>query len=230
MQCSEGAFGASSAPMTCSPNADTEVERSLQKGFTQDFKSCEDLVAELGPDVVVNKLGCTLKVKISGDIKERVVTDLRRPGGNNRLKTRERVVPPRVLDLGDSTFRLGEYWGDITLVELAAIDFSDAFHTIFLRMASAPCASSSPQVLPHLPAVTRQSQCTAGLGQLCRSGLSADAGGGREYESHCYVDDPGMAMAGSADLEPREGTLLGALALGTLSQRCQGKAIPSHLA
>ena len=186
--------------MTCSPDADTEVERFLQKGFTQDFKSCEDLVAELGPDVAVNKLGCVLKVKISGDIKERLVTDLRRPGGNNRLKTRERVVPPGVLDLVDSTLRLGEYWGDITLVELAAIDFSDAFHTIFSRMASAPCASSSQQKVLHLPAVTRQSQCTAGLGQVCRSGLSADAGGGREYESHCHVDDPGMARAGSSDL------------------------------
>ena len=146
------------------------------------------------------------------------------------MKTRERVVPPGVLDLVDSTLRLGEYWGDITLVEFAAIDFSDAFHTIFLRMASTPCASSSQQEVLHLPAVTRPSQCTAGLGQVCRSGLSADAGGGREYESHCYVGDPGMAMAGSSDLEPREGTLLGALALGRFVSAVprQGHAQPSR--
>ena len=154
MQCSEGAFGACSAPTTCSPSnnsfydagphADAEVERILQKGFTQELKSWEDLVAELGPDVVVDKLGCVLKVKISGNIKARLVTDLRRPGGNGRLKIRERVVLPRVLDLVYSILRLVEYWGDITLVELAAIDFSDAFHTIFLRMASAPLCVFEP--------------------------------------------------------------------------------------
>jgi hypothetical protein len=66
-------------------------------------------VAELGSDVVDDKFGRGLKVKISGGIKERLVADLRRPGGNNRLKTREHVVPPGVLDLVDSTPRLGEY-------------------------------------------------------------------------------------------------------------------------
>ena len=98
MQCSEGAFGAFSAPTTCSPNnnsfydagphTDAEVERILQKGFTQEFKSREYLVEKLGPDVVVSKLGCVLKVKISGDIKARLVTDLRRPGGNDALSQR----------------------------------------------------------------------------------------------------------------------------------------------
>ena len=192
MQCSEGAFGAFSAPTTCSPSnnsfydasphADAEVERSLQKGFTQELKSWEDLVAELRPDMVVDKLGCVLKGKISGNIKARLVTDLRRPGGNGRLKIRERVVLPRVLDLVYSILRLVEYWGDITLVELAAIDFSDAFHTIFLRMASAPPVRlrAEREVL-HPPAVTRRTgQCTAGLGQACRSGLSADTGDGNE--------------------------------------------------
>ena len=221
MQCSEGAFGAFSAPTTCSPSnnsfydasphADAEVERILQKGFTQELKSWEDLVAELGPDVVVDKLGCVLKVKISGNIKARLVTDLRRPGGNGRLKIRERVVLPRVLDLVYSILRLVEYWGDITRVELAAIEFSDAFHTIFLRMASAPVRLRVEWEVLHPPAVTRRTgQCTAGLSQACRSGLSADAGDGNENwkRSLSLVLLPSVA----------------------LPQRCQGKAIPSHLA
>ena len=48
---------------------------------------------------MINKLGCVLKTKASGEVKARLVTDLRRSEGNGKLKIRERVVPPRVLDL-----------------------------------------------------------------------------------------------------------------------------------
>ena len=59
------------APATCSLNytsfadtgsqADAEVKRSLQKGFTQEFDSWKDLVTELGPDSVVNNLGKSIE-------------------------------------------------------------------------------------------------------------------------------------------------------------------------
>ena len=54
------------------------------------------------------------------------------------MKIRERVVLPIVLDLAYSILRLVEYWGDIVLIDLAAIVFSDAFHTIFARWDERP--------------------------------------------------------------------------------------------
>ena len=72
MQCSQGSQDkAFNAPATCSPNytsfadtgsqADAEVKRSLQKGFSQEFDSWKDLVTELGPDSVVNNLGKSIE-------------------------------------------------------------------------------------------------------------------------------------------------------------------------
>ena len=72
MQCGQGSQDkAFNAPATCSPNytsfadtgsqADAEVKRSLQKGFTQEFDSWKDLVTELGPDSMVNNLGKSIE-------------------------------------------------------------------------------------------------------------------------------------------------------------------------
>ena len=76
--------------------------------------------------------------KTSGEVKARLVTDLRRSGGNGRLKIRERVVLPRVLDLVFFALRLLEVWEDVSLLDLAAIDFTDAFHTLWLREEERP--------------------------------------------------------------------------------------------
>ena len=213
MQCGQGSQdGAFNAPATCSPNynsfydagshADAEVKRILEKGFTREFDSWEDLVAELGPDVVVNKLGCVLKVKISGDVKARLVTDLRRSGGNGRLKIQERVVLPGVLDLVFSILRLLEYWGDIALIDLAAIDFSDAFHTIFLRWDERPlCVFESNgkyYVYLRLPFGLASAPLIWGRLAAAAFRLTQAMAVRAEYESHCYVDDPGMAVAGSS--------------------------------
>ena len=43
-----------------------------------------------------------LKTKAPDEVKARLVTDSRKPKGNGELNNRERVVPPRVLDLAFS--------------------------------------------------------------------------------------------------------------------------------
>ena len=43
-----------------------------------------------------------LKTKAPNEVKARLVTDSRKPKGNGELNNRERVVPPRVLDLAFS--------------------------------------------------------------------------------------------------------------------------------
>ena len=69
-----------------------EVKRIHEAGFTRAYHSLDELKQELGQDVVINNLGCMLKTKTSGEVKARLVTDLRRSGGNGRLKIRERMV------------------------------------------------------------------------------------------------------------------------------------------
>ena len=87
---------------------------------------------------MVDKPGCVLKAKASGEVKVRLVTDLRRSGGNGRVKIRERVVLPRVLDLVFSILRLLEVWEDVSFLDLIAIDFTDAFHTLWLHEEEGP--------------------------------------------------------------------------------------------
>ena len=63
-------------------HADSEVKRIHEAGFTVTGRA----QAALDPDVMINKLGCVLKVKIPGDVKARLVTDVHRSGANGRLK------------------------------------------------------------------------------------------------------------------------------------------------
>ena len=83
---------------TLAPRQAPESREVCRRASRENSTLGENLVAELGPDVVVNKLGCVLKRKSSGDTKSRLVADLRRSGGNGRLKIRERSGQPRVLD------------------------------------------------------------------------------------------------------------------------------------
>ena len=112
------------------------IEKGLQLWNVGAGMPLDALKKDLGQDIVVNKLGCVLKTKASGEVKVRLVTDLRRSGGNGRLKIRERVVLPRVLDLVFSILRLLEVWEDVSFLDLVAIDFTDAFHTLWLHELS----------------------------------------------------------------------------------------------
>ena len=88
--------------------ADSEVKRIHEAGVTVTGR----VQAALGPDMGINKLSCVSKVKILGDVKARLVTDLHRPGRDGQLKIHEHVVLPRGLDPVHSVVRLVEAWED----------------------------------------------------------------------------------------------------------------------
>ena len=178
--------------------ADSKVERIYEAGVTVAGRA----QAALGPDMVINKLSCVSKVKIPGDVKARLVTDLHRSGGNGRLKIHECVVLPRVLDLVYSVVRLLEAWEDISLVELATVDFTDAFHTIWLDKKERPlCVFESGgvyYVYLRLPFGLASAPLIWGRLAAAAFRIVQSMAWESEYESHCYVDDPGLVLAGSS--------------------------------
>ena len=105
--------------------------------------------------MTINKVGRVLKVRIPGDVRARLVTDVHRSGGNGRLKIRERVLLPRVLDLVYPVISFLESWGDISMIELTAIDFTDALHTIWLDEKERPlCVFESGGVYYVYPSLS----------------------------------------------------------------------------
>ena len=183
-------------------HAKAEVKRVVDSGFAQVFDDWEEATATLGDDVVVNRLGCVVKTKANGEIKARLVTDLRRSGGNGRCKVRERIVLPRVLDLVHSVLRMLRHWGCTSFVELVAIDFSDAFHTLFLQQQERPlcmfeadgkvhCYNRLPFGLASAPLLWGR-LAAAGF-RICQSTARV-----HEFDAHCYVDDPGLVVAGGS--------------------------------
>ena len=171
------------------------MKRIHEAGFTVTGRA----QAALGPPVV---LSCILKVKIPGDVKARLMTDLRRPGGNGRFKSRERVVLPRVLDLVYPVIKLLKDWGDISMIELTAIDFTNAFHTIWLDEKERPlCVFKSGGVYyVYLPLPCGLASGPLILGRLAAAALRIvqSTAWESEYESHCDVDYPGLVLAGSS--------------------------------
>lgn len=143
-----------------------------------------------------------MQTKTSGDVKARLVTDLRRSGGRGRLKIRVRVVLPRVIDLVFSVIRLLEVWGDISLLELVAIDFADAFHLIWLYGEERPlCVFESGGVFYvyfRLPFGLASAPLVWGRLAAATFRVVQSIAKEAEYESQGYVDDPGMVLAGSS--------------------------------
>ena len=54
--------------------ARAEVERIHEAGFTRAYHSLDALKEDLGQDIVVNKLGCVVKTKASGEVKASAYT------------------------------------------------------------------------------------------------------------------------------------------------------------
>ena len=85
------------------------------------------------PNGTTSRLGLVTKVKEGGEIKRRIVIDLRRSGGNQKSHLPERLVLPRALDAvkmmrdvrrkGDKAIEQVEP----NVLELAVVDIKDAF-------------------------------------------------------------------------------------------------------
>lgn len=84
--------------------AEEELGRYVQKGFAV-IKSKEWITERFGSGTV-SKMALIQKTKDDGRVKNRVVVDLLRSGGNARASVPERLVLPRVIDVLEGARRL----------------------------------------------------------------------------------------------------------------------------
>ena len=111
--------------------AEAELER-YEKALYLRRVSLEEAQRDF-PNGTTSRLGLVTKVKEGGEIKRRIVIDLRRSGGNQKSHLPERLVLPRALDAikmmrdvrrkGDKAIEQVEP----NVLELAVVDIKDAF-------------------------------------------------------------------------------------------------------
>ena len=77
--------------------AEEELNRDVQKGFAV-IKDKEWSTSRFGTGTI-SKMALIQKVKDDGRIKNRVIVDMPRSGGNSRATVPERLVLPRVIDV-----------------------------------------------------------------------------------------------------------------------------------
>ena len=121
-------------------HAAAEVQRYLEKGFA--FEAKNEWVVERFKQGTVSRLALLIKEKDNGEIKRRVIIDLKRSGGNARCRLQERLVLPRVCDVVESlrymrAFRADmmevahrENWKELDKldeIEIVSADLSDAY-------------------------------------------------------------------------------------------------------
>eukprot|EP00435_Cladocopium_sp_Y103_P027802 s143_g6.t2 len=114
-------------------NARIELERYESLGYVTRVSSRE--VDDTMTRKTVSRLGLIVKEKPSGEIKRRIIIDLRRSGGNDKSSLPEKLVLPRPRDAIEmmrnvfdqrQPYGAGSNYGR----ELVVIDISDAFMTL----------------------------------------------------------------------------------------------------
>jgi hypothetical protein len=188
--------------------AEVEIKRISDKGFIEVFDTWAD-IEKKWPGAIASKVALIVKEKVDGSMKTRLIVDMRRSGVNGGVVVTERIVLPRISDFTGSIIDLMEYDmdeygendGEVGC-ELAAVDFEDAFHTLLLkeedRGVMAFRTLSGWAVFSRLccgmagaPMVwCRTSAAGCRLGQACFTP--------QELRLQCFVDDPAMAVRGTA--------------------------------
>ena len=84
--------------------AEEEIARYVSKGFAV-IKNRRWLMERFGSGTV-SRMALIQKVKEDGKVKNRIVVDMLRSGGNSRAQVPERLVLPRVMDVLESARRL----------------------------------------------------------------------------------------------------------------------------
>lgn len=185
----------------------------------------EDEAKGLASRGTVSRLGMVVKQKESGEVKRRIVIDLRRSGGNSKSRLPEKLVLPRLVDfvkglkdLRKEGVRVEHMVGGYG-VELSLIDIHDAF-TVFPVARKELCHTLAPSTRPkellmfqallfgYKVAPLLDSRFAAMLGRLLQSGVPCGAG-----VFQIYLDDTVWALQG--DLRERTSTL--AFVLNTLA-------------
>ena len=166
------------------------------------------VVKIFGPDIRVTKIACLLKVKPDLTVKVRLIVDMFRSGVDGRVTLRERDVFPRVSGLANSAVDWYSKSADNAAftdgegVELAASNFADAFLTLSLRKderkyvddKSVRCWYVFRSVAFGLTmGPLLWGRFAAAVSLLTQSILLPWEG-----RLQCYVDDPGLALAGQS--------------------------------
>ena len=111
-------------------NARIELDRYYDQGYLKKI-SAEEVEQNMGHGTI-SKLGLIVKEKPSGEIKRRIIIDLKRSGGNDKATLPEKIILPRPKDAVDMMRDMYEkrqpYGSNTTYArELVVIDISDAF-------------------------------------------------------------------------------------------------------
>ena len=117
-------------------DAEIEISRYREKKFVMEIKKDEGLRRFGGG--TLSRLGLVLKTKESGEVKRRIVIDLKRSGGNRKSHLPERLVLPRPYDVVSMARRMvasSEERGrrEDKGCEFVLIDVADAFTTLPLH-------------------------------------------------------------------------------------------------
>ena len=112
------------------PNARIELDRYYDQGYLKKIGT-EEVERNMGHGTV-SKLGLIVKEKPSGEVKRRIIIDLKRSGGNDKATLPEKIVLPRPRDAVEmmrDVFEKRQPFGSNTTYarELVVIDISDAF-------------------------------------------------------------------------------------------------------
>ena len=190
-----------------------ELERLRKLGYVEVLGSWRQVQERFGRSVVVSKLAAILKPKADGSLRVRLVIDYRRSGVNAFVRTRERVVLPRIRDAIDNAVFLMSKAGGNKDMSWMVVDFKDAFHTVPVDPADLDLQvfMSSPGVFEVFNTTVFGSKASPLIwgrfgSFLMRSGQALFSL--EELLLECYVDDPLMILAGAAETRRSNAALL----------------------
>ena len=117
-------------------DAQIEIDRYKANGYVTEMDKEEGLKRYKGG--TVSRLGLVLKQKEGGEMKRRIVIDLKRSGGNRKSFLPERLVLPRPYDIISMARELKANTSEVRRMEergceMVLIDIADAFTTLPLH-------------------------------------------------------------------------------------------------
>ena len=126
-------------------DAKIELDRYKANGYVTEMDKSEGLKRYKGG--TVSRLGLVLKQKEGGEMKRRIVIDLKRSGGNRKSFLPERLVLPRPYDIIGMARELKASTGEDRRAEergceLVLVDIADAFTTLPLHPEEVKHATS----------------------------------------------------------------------------------------
>ena len=183
-----------------------ELQRYEKHNFLK--RISQDEAKKLYPDGTVSRLGLVTKQKEGGEVKRRVVIDLRRSGGNAKSKLPERLVLPRLTDaiklfkdIRRRSNGLAEK-SEVNVLEFALVDISDAFtvlpvaeeelkHTLTPSTAEGEVLVFQALLFGYKVAPLLYSRFAATVARLLQSAVRIEKGG-----HEVYLDDSLWALQG----------------------------------